>query len=113
IRDVQGNSFELVVRVRGKPQQGQAAQDPGDEFLKSCYFINCDDARVRQLTRQAIGQEKDAWNKAVRIERWVHDNMKIQNFTEALATADEVARTLEGDCTEFSMLCAAMCRAAG
>jgi len=39
--------------------------------------------------------------------------MKSQNFTEALATADEVARTLEGDCTEYAMLCAAMCRAAG
>src|ERR1035438_249253 len=30
---------------------------------------------------------------------------------EALAPADHVARTLEGDCTEYSMLAAAMCRA--
>jgi hypothetical protein len=30
---------------------------------------------------------------------------------EALATADHVARTLEGDCSEFAMLTAAMCRA--
>src|SRR6266446_7243152 len=32
---------------------------------------------------------------------------------EALATADHVARTLQGDCTEYAMLTAAMCRAAG
>ena len=32
---------------------------------------------------------------------------------EALAPADHVARTLRGDCTEFAMLGAAMCRAAG
>jgi transglutaminase-like putative cysteine protease len=32
---------------------------------------------------------------------------------EALAPADQVARNLEGDCTEFAMLTAAMCRAAG
>src|SRR5713226_7633081 len=37
--------------------------------------------------------------------------MKILNFTEAMTTADHVAKTLEGDCSEFSMLAAAMCRA--
>ena len=30
-----------------------------------------------------------------------------------MATADHVARNLEGDCTEYAMLAAAMCRAAG
>ena len=39
--------------------------------------------------------------------------MKVQNFTEAMAPASEVAETLTGDCTEYSMLAAAMCRAAG
>ncbi len=32
---------------------------------------------------------------------------------QALAPADQVARTLKGDCTEYAMLTAAMCRAAG
>ncbi|MGE3803990.1 MAG: transglutaminase family protein, partial [Gemmataceae bacterium] len=39
--------------------------------------------------------------------------MKNKNFTEAFATADHVAKSLEGDCTEHAMLTAAMCRAAG
>jgi hypothetical protein len=39
--------------------------------------------------------------------------MKVQNFANAMAPADEVAKTLTGDCTEYSMLAAAMCRAAG
>src|SRR5207249_84523 len=39
-----------------------------------------------------------------------HNNMRSLNFTEAMATADQVARTLEGDCTEYAMLAAAMCR---
>jgi transglutaminase-like putative cysteine protease len=38
--------------------------------------------------------------------------MRSRNH-EALASADHVARTLEGDCTEFAMLMAAMCRAQG
>ena len=38
--------------------------------------------------------------------------MESQNH-ESLATADHVAKTLEGDCTEYAMLTAAMCRAEG
>ena len=39
--------------------------------------------------------------------------MRALNFTDAMAPASEVAKTLSGDCTEYSMLMAAMCRAAG
>ena len=38
--------------------------------------------------------------------------MKVTS-DEVLAPADHVARTLRGDCTEFAMLMAAMCRAEG
>ena len=67
---------------------------------------------MKQHVRAAVGAEKDPWKKALRVEKWVHDNMKGTN-NEALATADHVALTLEGDCTEFAMLMAAMCRAEG
>src|SRR5439155_17766493 len=73
--------------------------------------INSADAEVQKLARQAVGTETDPLKKARRIERWVHNNMRSLNFTEAMATADHVARTLEGDCTEYAMLTAAMCRA--
>src|SRR5262249_48203328 len=85
----------------------------GKEYLKSCYFLNCEDARVKAHARQAVGNATDAWEKARRIERWVYDHMDRKNFTEAFATADEAARTLQGDCSEHAMLAAAMCRAAG
>jgi transglutaminase-like putative cysteine protease len=39
--------------------------------------------------------------------------MKAFEFSQAMATADNVAKTLTGDCTEYAMLGAAMCRAAG
>src|SRR5262249_28003381 len=56
--------------------------------------------------------EKDPWKKALRIEKWVNRHMKV-TFDEEMATADHVARTLKGDCTEHAMLAAAMCRAEG
>jgi transglutaminase-like putative cysteine protease len=39
--------------------------------------------------------------------------MKAFEFSQAMATADNVAKTLSGDCTEYAMLGAAMCRAVG
>src|SRR5207244_8830204 len=71
-----------------------------------------DDAKVKEHARLAVGAEKAPWPKALRIEKYVNAKMRVTNH-EALATADHVARTLEGDCTEFAMLMAAMCRAEG
>lgn len=112
VKNVKGKTFELHVR-------GNKLKDPsketsvGEEYLKSSYFINCDDAKVKQLAHKAVGRETDPWKLALRIERWVHDNMENKNFKVAFATSDHVARTLEGDCTEHAVLAAAMCRVVG
>jgi transglutaminase-like putative cysteine protease len=117
VKNVKGDQFELHVtasaaRAANAPANAPAGKELGAEFTQSSYFINSADKRVRELASRAVGKETDPWTKALRIERWVHDNMKV-TFDQALATADHVARTLQGDCTEFSMLTAAMCRAEG
>lgn len=112
VRNIQGQTFELHVRASAPPAEEVAEKNPGDEFLQSSYFITSADPRVRELARQAVGAEKDPWRKAVRIERWVHGHMRTRNDQD-LVPADQVARTLQGDCTEYAMLTAAMCRAAG
>jgi hypothetical protein len=111
IKNAEGKTFELHIHSIRKPDTTNKDAKVGDEFLKSNYFINCKDEKVQELAREAVGTEKDPWRKAQKIERWVRDNMKIQNYSEAMATADHVARSLEGDCTEYAMLAAAMCRA--
>jgi len=111
VKNAQGKSFELHVQSIRRPESSKKDAKVADEFLKSNYFINCDDEKVQELAREAVGGEKDSWRQAQRIERWVRDHMKIQNYSEAMATADHVARSLEGDCTEYAMLAAAMCRA--
>jgi transglutaminase-like putative cysteine protease len=112
-KNAKGKSFELHVKALRKPLPMKDAPAAAAEFLKSNYFVNSEDAKVQELAKKAVATEKDPWQKALRIEKWVHDNMKIQNFTEAMATSDHVARTLEGDCTEYAMLTAAMCKAVG
>ncbi|MBI3407552.1 MAG: transglutaminase family protein [Planctomycetes bacterium] len=109
VKSVKGNSFELHVKA-GNNSAEKAVDAVGPEFSQSSYFINSKDRRVIDHAREAVGAETDPWKKALRIEKWVHSHMKSVNY-EALATADHVARTLEGDCTEYAMLAAAMCRA--
>jgi hypothetical protein len=117
VRPVQGKNQTIDVQVQALRTPPTAAPvkaaNPGPEFLESNFFITSDDERVKQHAKIAVAGETDPWRKAQRIEKWVHDNMKVQNFSEAMAPASEVARTLTGDCTEFSMLAAAMCRTAG
>jgi transglutaminase-like putative cysteine protease len=115
ITNVQGKTFDLVVTaVRVPPTVAPAsATDPGKEFTESNYFITSDDSEVKKLAAQATAGKTDPWAKALAIEWWVRHNMKEQTFSEAMAPASVVARTLAGDCTEYSMLAAAMCRAAG
>ena len=109
VKKVQGKSFEMHVRAGA---EGKTEKSPSTEFTQSSYFINSNDAQVKDRARQAVGTEADPWKKALRIERWVNLNMKVAS-SEALAPADHVVRTLRGDCTEFAMLTAAMCRAEG
>jgi hypothetical protein len=108
ITNLKGGRFELRVR----PDRDEESEAPGAAFTESSYFITSADPNVQALTRKAIAGERDPWKKALRIEKWVKNNMEVRTH-EALATADHVARTLQGDCTEFAMLTAAMCRAAG
>src|SRR5207247_10702786 len=107
-----GATFEMQVTATRGPKKTVAGGKVADEFLQSCYFITSDDAKVKELARRAVGKETAAFKKALLIEKWVHTNMRGTS-AEALAPASEVARTLEGDCTEYAMMMAAMCRAEG
>jgi transglutaminase-like putative cysteine protease len=103
----------LDVRSVG-PLDGEAtagAVDP--QYLRSNPLINSDDSRVRDLAERATRGAVDPWEKAVQINHFVFQKIANKNFENAFAPAGEVARTLSGDCTEHSVLAAAMCRAAG
>jgi hypothetical protein len=103
----------LVVRTLG-PEVGEPGAETVDEqYLKPNAFINSEDKLVVAHAAKATAGINDPWSKAVAIEHWVFQNMKKKNFETAFAPASEVARDLEGDCSEHSVLTAAMCRAAG
>jgi len=81
------------------------------EYLESSLFLQSNDPEVMRHAEQASLGETDPARIAVRMEQYVNKRLKKKNFSTALASAAEVARALEGDCTEHAVLLAAMLRA--
>ena len=103
---------ELKLLARAPVVLQDKIQPAPAEYLESNFFVRSDHPRVVKLAEQAVGKAKTPANKVKAIGAWIKDNVK-GSYEINHATADEVARILEGDCTEYSVLAAAMCRAVG
>jgi hypothetical protein len=60
-----------------------------------------------------VGSEDDPWTVARLLEHGVYQHIRKKNLGVAFATAAEVCRSREGDCTEHAVLLAALARARG
>ncbi len=88
------------------------AQDAA--YLASTTMADADDARVKQFAARSLkGMDKatDA-EKARKLRDEVHEHIDEKNLGVGMATATEVVRTKEGDCSEHGVLLAAALRAA-
>ena len=112
VREEKDNTFELVVKAVREPGTNDEAKPPAKEYYESNTYIDSDDTRVKNLTRAVVRKESDDWKKALLLEKWVHDKMKVSTAL-GVPTASQVAKDLEGDCRQHALLLAAMCRAAG
>jgi transglutaminase-like putative cysteine protease len=107
------DSAVLEIKSTG-PLDGEAvAGEVAPEYLKPNALVTSDDIKVRSLAQRVTRGVVDPWQKASAINKWVAQNIREKNFKVAFAAAGEVARNLTGDCTEHSVLTAAMCRAVG
>jgi transglutaminase-like putative cysteine protease len=98
-------------RVAGPASAG--AEVPTEADRRPNSLIQSDDSRVQAMAREAAGAETDPWEVAKRLEAYVHRAVRNKNFSQALGSAAEVARSGEGDCTEHAVLLAALARARG
>lgn len=106
-----GKSATMVIQSMG-PADGEAGSPADPEYLRPNAMINSGDSRVIRLADRAVKGETDPWKQAVAINHWVFQNMR-SNFETTFAPASEAALNLTGDCTEHSVLAAAMSRAKG
>ena len=109
------NSAILEVKSAG-PIDGEAVPGEVDpEYLQPNALV---DQRRRPGPRPgARGSTRgvvDPWEKATAINQWVApEHHATRTSRSPSPRPSEVARNLTGDCTEHSVLAAAMCRAVG
>jgi hypothetical protein len=83
------------------------------EAMKPNRFLQSDRREIIELARRAVGDTKDAAEAIRRIESFVAKYIENRGLSVGYASAAEVAASRQGDCSEFSVLTAAMCRAVG
>ncbi|MEJ2701870.1 MAG: transglutaminase-like domain-containing protein [Sedimentisphaerales bacterium] len=111
-----GNVTLTVKPVGGRPGAGfpYDGSDPAIlEAMKPTRFLQADDKDVVALARRAVGDTKDAAEAAKKIEAFVSEYVENRSLSVGYASAAEVAASRQGDCSEFAVLTAAMCRAVG
>ena len=79
------------------------ADPPTEDDLRPNSFIQSDDPLIVADAKKAAGGEKDPWRVAVALERYVNREVTNKDYTQAFATAAEVAKSREGDCTEHAV----------
>ncbi|MBP90482.1 MAG: hypothetical protein CMJ64_27875 [Planctomycetaceae bacterium] len=85
--------------------------EPTDADGSPNNLIQSDDELIVNMANQIAANEKDDWAVARSFEKHVRNTVTSKSFSQAIASASDVARSKEGDCTEHAVLLAALCRA--
>ena len=88
------------------------SNDEVREWLEPSLFVQSDDPKLIAKAREIVGGETNSLKISDRLVRWVYDNVR-STFSARLTNSLEVLESMEGDCTEHSMLYIGLARAAG
>ena len=82
-------------------------------YLQASAYLEVNAPEIQSLARQAVGDEKNPVLAAHRIEHFVRAYITKKDLNVGFGSAEETAKSREGDCTEHAVLCAALGRAVG
>ena len=108
--DAQGT--ERIVTIRPIATVGGEAGPTPDDYLSNDW-LQSTAPEVRRLAQRAIGDAAKPRERMQRIETFVRGYIRKKTLDVGYASALEVARNPEGDCTEHAVLVAALGRAVG
>lgn len=108
----------IVLVVKPAMATGGAFPYKGDDAelrdaVKPTRFLQSDRKEIVALARKVVGDARDATAAARRIESFVADYIDNKSLSVGYASAAEVLESRQGDCSEFAVLTAALCRAVG
>jgi transglutaminase-like putative cysteine protease len=81
------------------------------EYLDPEIMIECDDPLIINEAKRIASGAKDSWDAAVRLSKWVSEN--IAGALPGGISALNTLRTMEAECGGHSRLLAAFCRSVG
>ena len=115
VKRIDEHTAEVTVRaIRPGSDENKSTEKsdvPTNADRKPNNFIQSDDPLIINQAKEAAGDESDSWKVAVALEAFVNRAVTKKDFSQALATASEVARNREGDCKGHAVYLAALARA--
>jgi transglutaminase-like putative cysteine protease len=82
-------------------------------YTQPARGIQSDDPVIRDLARQIVGEEKNAYKQVLLLQSWLQQNVLYTNQISGPPSAQACLAAREGDCAGHSMLFVALCRALG
>ena len=117
VKSLDPHTAEVTVyAIRPMLPQGNSsapADPPTDADRQPNSMIQSDDPAIVAEAKKAKDGETEPWRVAVALESYVNRVITKKNYTQTFATASEVAKSHEGDCTEHAVFLAALARACG
>ena len=105
--EVLAEDWKAIRKGKGHPLQ------VGPEYREANILVDCEDKLVKELAKRAGQGSRSPFETAERLCSFVSRYVSEKNFSVGFASASEVARKREGDCTEHGILLAALGRALG
>jgi len=108
-------SATLVIDL-GVPSTATKMEIANKAFLAPSSICDGSDEAVRAIAHEALvslPEDASTRDQALALRAKVHDFIDEKNMSTAFASASQVARTKEGDCSEHAVLLCGVLRAAG
>ncbi len=99
-------------RLANRASRPVSAQRGQSDYLRSSMTLESDSPEIQQLAHSIVGQERDAYRAAQKINEWVYKNL-AKDYGASADRATDVLHQRRGDCTEHALLATSLLRAAG
>lgn len=108
------DAVRLAIKVEPAPKKRRRLPVRGKKrFLKSTPYEALSDERLVKTAKDVVGDERDVFKAAKRINAFVYKHIRNKSLARAFASATEALESKEGDCTEHAVLFSALAKIVG